>query len=765
MPWLALLGAMLHAVELPAGSAPPPVAVAHFPDLLHAYVWRNWELVPPERLAAVVGATPAQIVEMGKAMGLPAAPAISEERWRRSYITIIRRNWHLLPYEQLLTLLDWSAERLAYTLREDDFLFVKLGNLKPRCEPIVYTPPDEVARAQEARIASWTREAFPAGLGEGTDPLFGFVNRLSEPPGAQEKEAPAGRFSPRFCASYFALYGDPLLDLEAAGYPEGYLARLAASGVDGIWLHAVLYKLAPFPWDMNLSQAHEQRIENLRRLTARARKHGLGVYLYLNEPRAMPLEFFESRSDLKGVEEGQHAALCTSAAPIQDYLRNAVAHVCRGVPDLAGFLTITASENLTNCWSHHRGGECPRCGARGAAEVIGEVNALVQQGIDASGSQARLLAWDWGWKDEDAPKIIAQLPDKASLVSVSEWSIPIQRGGISSVVGEYSISVIGPGPRATRHWALARERGLRAVAKIQANNTWELSAAPYIPAVANVAKHAANLRSAGVDGIMLGWSLGGYPAPNLEVVAETGRPDAPSPEDAMRAVAERRYGPTMAPAIMEAWQAFSTAFSEFPYHGGLVYTAPLQTGPANPLWAEPTGHKASMVGFPYDDLDAWRAVFPPEVFIAQFRKVAEGFDTAIEKLESAAREMSLEKAFARALAGELDVARVCAIHFRSVANQADFVVARRDLAQAIIAKDAERAIARLEDLLESESNLASRLYTIQRRDARIGYEATNHYFYVPLDLAEKVLNCRDLLSRWLPAERAARGLLPASGAP
>ena len=38
-----------------------------------------------------------------------------------------------------------------------------------------------------------------------------------------------------------------------------------------------------------------------------------------------------------------------------------------------------------------------------------------------------------------------------------------------------------------------------------------------------------------------------------------------------------------------------------------------------------------MVGFPYDDLDAWCAVFPPEVFIAQFRKVAEGFDTAIEK--------------------------------------------------------------------------------------------------------------------------------------
>jgi len=33
---------------------------------------------------------------------------------------------------------------------------------------------------------------------------------------------------------------------------------------------------------------------------------------------------------------------------------------------------------------------------------------------------------------------------------------------------------------------------------------------------------------------------------------------------------------------------------------------------------------------------------------------------------------------------------------------------------------------------------------------RIGFEASNHYFYVPADLLEKVINCRDLLDRWLP---------------
>ena len=47
---------------------------------------------------------------------------------------------------------------------------------------------------------------------------------------------------------------------------------------------------------------------------------------------------------------------------------------------------------------------------------------------------------------------------------------------------------------------------------------------------------------------------------------------------------------------------------------------------------------------------------------------------------------------------------------------------------------------------------------VLRLDSRIGFEASNQYYYVPLDLVEKVLNCRDLLDRWLPAQRAKWGL-------
>ena len=148
---------------------------------------------------------------------------------------------------------------------------------------------------------------------------------------------------------------------------------------------------------------------------------------------------------------------------------------------------------------------------------------------------------------------------------------------------------------------------------------WELSAVPYIPALENVARHAENLRGAGVDGLMLGWTLGGYPSPNLEVVSEALA--GGSAETAMRRVAERRFGGSLAPAAVAAWRGFSAAFREFPFHVGVLYSGPQQLGPANLLWSEPTRYHATMVGFPYDDLDAWRAVYPPEIFIQQLEKV------------------------------------------------------------------------------------------------------------------------------------------------
>ena len=155
--------ALVTSLLLPVGSAPKPVETPHFPDRQSAFIWRNWQLVPAERLAETIGATPRQVVQLGRAMGLSGPPEISSMQRSRSALTVIRRNWHLLPYDQLLKLLGWSESELAFALREDDFLYIKLGSLKPQCEPILYHTPSATALQRAKDIGAVVRHEFPDG--------------------------------------------------------------------------------------------------------------------------------------------------------------------------------------------------------------------------------------------------------------------------------------------------------------------------------------------------------------------------------------------------------------------------------------------------------------------------------------------------------------------------------------------------------------------------------------------------------------------------
>ena len=712
LPWQQAMAA--PASSLPIGSAPEALEVDHFPSRAHAFVWRNWQLVPMETMASLLKVKPQEVTELGKAMGLPDPPSVTQEVRERSALTVIRRNWHLLPYEQLLDLLGWDETKMAFTLREDDFLYIKLGSLKPKCAPLAWPERTPEVREREKVIAKVVHEHFAGQSLLGNDPLFAFVKRLAAsdattpPPPANWESEPL-----RFCYSYFALYGDPLLETHLDPYPDGYLEKLRAQGVNGVWLQGVLSQLAPFPWDAKLSAQHETRLENLRKMVARAKARGVRVFLYLNEPRSMPTAFFNAHPELRGVTRDDHTMLCTSAEPVRKWMEEAIAHICKNVPDLGGFFTITASENATNCWSHHQGQACPRCGPLGAAAVIAGVNSHIAAGIRAANGKQRLLAWDWGWKEEWAVDAINKLPQEATLMSVSEWELPITRGGVASKVGEYCLSAVGPGPRAVRHWEAARKRGLKVVAKIQAALSWEFSSAPYLPVLKNVADHATALRRHGVEEIMLSWTLGGHPSPNFAAVSTP-----------LTTLATNHCTEDPTPALA-FWEDLGKAFAEFPFHISVVYTAPLQAGPANLPWPKPTKYRATMVGCGYDDLNSWRAIYPADVFISQLEKTADGFFAAVKRLKNDVPKPR------EAMQEQMRFAEVAALHWKSVALQSRYVQARGDEARK----------ADCADLMKQEIALAKELHALQSQDARIGFEASNQYYYVPLDLVEKVVRC------------------------
>lgn len=727
---------------LPLGDSPPALSSPHFPDRVHEFVWRNWNAVAPEKIAEVIGASVGEVTDIAASMGLPEEPTVPPEMMKRGYVTLIRRNWHLLPYEQLLQLLDMSPERLSEMLREEDFLWVKLGRRKPACEPLRYEPPSEADAKRAAEIRGVVEETFGDAVHTPGEPRFDFVRQLAEPLPSSSRPACASDSVLRIVHSYVAIFGDPLLHPELNPYPDGLLQRLAGEGVNGVWLHAVLRDLAPggeaFP---EFGSRHEERLANLRALVERAARFGVKVYLYINEPRGMPHPFFENRRETAGVQEETLTAMCTSHPAVRGWMENALAHVFGEVPGLGGVYAITASENLTNCASHGGWKSCPVCKDRGDADILAEVVSVIERGVHRGAPEAAVLISDWGWRGHgDAAEIIPKLPKEIALMSVSEWSLPIERGGVRSVVGEYSISSVGPGPRALPHWQAARKFGLKTGAEIQFNNTCEIATVPYLPVMDLVAEHCGRLVSAAqLDAMFIGWTMGGHPSPNLRLAGVVDSADPKKISSILDEAARERFGEEGAPHARRAWTHFSQGFREYPFHISVVYTCPVQWGAANPLYAEKTGYSATMWGIPYDDLDGWRGPYPPEVFASQFEKVMEDWDRGIEEL---ARAVELTPSHVQSdAAADLRYADAAGIHFESVANQSRFVAARDALASA--SGEAAAGLRReIQTLLQSESKLARELYDLVQSDSRIGFEPSCQYFYLPLDLVEKVVNCR-----------------------
>ena len=804
----------------------------HFPSRMYQYVWRNWELANLDRMATVVDARPADLARMAEELGLPPKRQFTDDYLRRIYITTIRQNWHLLPEKQIIALLGWSAERFAFTLKEDDFLDHKLGLVKPECESLRYRKPGAEERRRAAAIRKSLARWIPGGVKTLGQPRFAFVREISTlepgpgwrikvPDGNPVLAACARRFGEgagdgreveivldprrnwgpgdfriaaahgsarivaatqrgairglydlrnrrawpegeivstelwpvRFLYSYFALYGDPLMEGDAAGLPDGYLDRAAANGINGVWIQGVLNTLAPACAYPEFGKGCETRLRNLRALVERAGRYGLSVYLYLNEPRAMPAEFFAHRAGIRGSAYQSVFAMCTSAEEVRDWLRESLSHVFRQAPDLGGIFTITMSENHTNCFSH--GGAwgdrepaamgCPRCSQRSGAEVIAELLRTLRDGVRAQSATADVMAYDWGWGTPLAEALIPKLPRDTKIISISEWSQPVDRGGVKTTVGEYSMSVVGPGPRAARNWKLAREHGLQAVAKAQFNNTWEMSAVPYIPVLPLVLEHCERLAGAGIDGVMASWTCGGYPSPNLHAAAAYASGPRPPRAEILRTEAERIYGPERAKEAVRAWEIFSEAFQSFPY-GVSIYVLPLQHGPANPLRLRPTGLAPGMILFPYDAYQSWRGVYPPAIVRDLMARLARRWGDGVAVLERIDSRASKEAAL------ELAIARTCHTHFESTANQVEFYLLRDEVPKA--APDRRKVIrTRMLEIAARELELARRQYLVAREESRIGYEASNHYYYTPADLLEKMLNCEQVIGELRAQDR------------
>ena len=819
--------------SLPSVKKGARIEFKHFPTAQQAFIFRNWEMFPSEHLAKVIGATKSQVEELAELMGLPPQKANGD--WRsKGYITIIRQNWHLLPYDQLIELLEWDEDYLAYILKEDDFLSHKLGNLKPDVPRIKYRPLTE----SEKEETHWLREQikelsklqeapetvkpfsfmfkgpqpvinhnrpfenavvidedwgiyandkssiaalhikdfiedykFVTGIkiangAKGKNIILNCNNNFSDPEshlikinkseiiieaGGHEglyqgliwlvkkaQENGGAFYRPetvnrdrkvelRIAYSYCAVYGDYTEELLDSSYPDSLLKSYAYSGVNGIWLQGILYKLTEFPFDKSLSEGWEKRVAALNTLIKRAERYGIKIFLYINEPRSMPEDFFIKYPHLKGESEHSFWTMCTSTPEVQKYLKEGIAELTRNLTGLGGYITITMSENLTNCFSRTPADKvtCPRCKNRKPYEVVAEVNSLITEGAMSVNPDIEVIAWTWAWGDMDFVRnAVSLMPRKVRIMGVSEEGVKREFDGVETYVRDYSISIVGPGKKYLGTMEAAREFGHPTAAKVQFNNTWECSAVPYIPVFDLIAEHRNGLKD--TSAFLLDWTLGGYPSVIFNMLSDSYFSDTGfSLKDAVCRV----FGGKAA-SVMESQRLFSKAFKEFPFYISTLYVAPQNYGPANLFYPDKTGFRATMIGYPYDDVEGWRSIFPVEIFVNQWEKLCEGWEEGLRLLEETDEDDEYA-AYCR-------IAKACYCHFKSTYNALRFTLLR----------DKRGAASEILEILYDELSITEMLYKITLEDPHIGYEASNHYYYSRNTLLEKIINVQWLIKKY-----------------
>ncbi len=689
----------------------------NLPTLWQTVIFRNYRMAPSENIAKIIGCTAEDVEREALRLGLIKGEGTKE--WcERGFITIFRNNWHLLEYDQLRDLVGMTDARLDFVLETEDFLGIKLGHQKPAVERPVYAPlTDE--QIKETEKAAQTIKKYDTV--ERT--MFDFFNDRTD---KEPKFVASSENGTRIVHGFLSPCGDAFIEDTRSHLPDVLLDAYAEQGVNTLFLHAVLSTLSYYPFAPELCEGYEIRRKNLKDLVARAGKRGIKIYLYFDEPRSLPVDLFE-RYGHKEIE-GRHpkrggVCLCLSTDEPKEYLYNATKELFEAIPELGGMLNITWSEYTTHCLSHGRNDcDCPRCKDLPLWELPVLVNNVMHKAVRDAGSDAEVLSYAWGWQgwpQDELEAAMTALHKEIGVIQVSETRKPIERGGVEGVVGDYSISVLGPSPIAENFLKTAARFGHKTFAKVQMSCSWEAAMVPYLPVFDLELQHLKNLHEIGTNNYMLTWTHGGYPSITFDMISDYMKsPDTFELDEWY----EKQFGAN-GKAVHEAIKVFCEGFENYPFSVATMYTSPKNIGPANMWMLEPDNNPSSMVCYAVDDYEKWIAQYPVDVYLDLFGKVTDAWKRGCEMLEAVANDEKTREL--------LLFAKVATLSFEADIIHTEYAVAKRELPAT---KD------KMAELIAREREVTKQMLEIIPKSTLVGYEASNHYFFTEREYIEKLIN-------------------------
>lgn len=390
-----------------------------------------------------------------------------------------------------------------------------------------------------------------------------------------------GFFSPTNRAPKF---GDELLD-DIEYYPDEYLNRLAHSGTNGLWIYTSLRALIKTDYFNDDEAPIKKRIEKLKRVVAKCKRYGVKVYIFAIEPLGLMDEDHATHPDFAGAEKRFHYhPICVRSESARNYIIEATEKLFRSVPDLAGFIDITAGERPTNCASGGNYRTCPRCRNYSRGENLALACDVLKEGIRRAGTGAQFISWTYGhryWDDNDIDEYIKELPSDITVMQNFEDRGYNTQLGKPRIAYDYWLSYPGPSDLYNVTADMTSRYGKELYAKMQVVTSHEIATVPYIPAPGLVFRKYSAARALGTTGVMECWYFGNYPSIMSRASGELSfRDDMQDKEAFLLDFAARNYGKTMAKRIAEAWLEFEEGYFHYPTNIMYSYYGPMHDGVA-----------------------------------------------------------------------------------------------------------------------------------------------------------------------------------------
>ena len=339
----------------PSATVPQPAGSPHFPrpsrpscgatgDSCPGACWRR------------AGRPASDVLRLARGIGFPLPPRVTTAAWlARGYCTLIRNNWHLLPYDSSCApRLD--GRQIDFVLREDDFLLVKLGTHRPAAAPVRYAPLTPEQQRQTARLRADVEPHFPRRRRRARRAAVcvpARVRRRGPSPRAPRTAPLDLRLAYSYCGRLrrrLAAPGERPVPRRAPGAVRRHL------GVNAVWpCRACSTRWRLGPDARPLRPAGRRASRTCARLAERRPLRHRRLSLLERAGAAARAAFAHaSRTGDHRLPADQGLAnLCTSLPAVQRLPARLAEQCSAKCPGLAGLFTITMSENLTHC--HSRG--------------------------------------------------------------------------------------------------------------------------------------------------------------------------------------------------------------------------------------------------------------------------------------------------------------------------------------------------------------------------------------------------------------------------